>query len=394
MLRLSVLVVVVVSMLLSGPVQAAEPAEKANAAIKKALEYLKARQDKDGGWRLGDRDVPALTALALRCFVQSPEYDLKTDFVARGYGKLVSDQLENGGIYKDLLASYNTAIAISALAAAKDPAYKERIERAVNYLKSLQWVGTIRAEDGETQIEVNDPWFGGWGYGGRSRGRGRPDLSNAHLAMEALKDAGLKPDDPAFQNALKFVTRLQNNNETNDAAWAGTDGSFIYGPSDNGKGESFAGEYQGPDGRRRLRGYGSMTYAGLKSYIYAGLTREDPRVKAAWEWVRANWTLDEHPGLSANDPKMARAGIFYYYHTLARALNVYDEPVIVDLKGVRHDWRLELIEKLVSLQRDDGSWVGENRWMEENPVLVTAYAVLALQEALADLKEHPVGRND
>ena len=41
-----------------------------------------------------------------------------------------------------------------------------------------------------------------------------------------------------------------------------------------------------------------MTYAGLKSMIHAGLTPDDPRVKAAITSISAkNYTLDENPGL-------------------------------------------------------------------------------------------------
>ena len=150
--------------------------------------------------------------------------------------------------------------------------------------------------------------------------------------------------------------------------------------------------YTGPDGKRLLRSYGSMTYAGLKSMIYAGLTHDDPRVKAAWAWISKNFTVDANPGMQVNDPKlgdMTRYGLYYYYHTMARALNAYDSPVIVDSKGNKHDWRVELIEKLASTQQQDGSWQGDKRWMEDKPLLATAYSILALQEAVKDLKEHP-----
>jgi squalene-hopene/tetraprenyl-beta-curcumene cyclase len=210
------------------------------------------------------------------------------------------------------------------------------------------------------------------------------------MTLDALRDAGVPSTDPTFQNALIFVSRLQNFSETNNQPWAGNDGGFIYGPSDNRKGESFAGEYTDPNGNRRLRSYGSMTYAGLKSFIYAGLTKDDPRVKAAWGWITSNWTLSENPGLGLADPAMAQSGMYYYYHTLARALNEYNEPVIVDPRGNRHDWRVELIERMAMLQRPDGSFVGEKRWMEDNPVLVTSYVTLALQEVLKDLHENPI----
>jgi squalene-hopene/tetraprenyl-beta-curcumene cyclase len=379
MKRLSCLAVALSLVLL--PMSAARAADEelvqqTQQLIDKGLSYLKSQQKPDGGWQ-GEKDPPAMTALVLRAFVQHPDYDSKTDFVKRGFEKLLSQQVADGGIYKDLLANYNTAIAISTLAAAKDPELKPAMDKAVAYLKRLQWtMDTVSAEQ-ESLSGPDDPWLGGWGYGGRSRGKGRPDLSNTQMALEALHDAGVPKDDPAYQLALKFVERLQNNSEN--------DGGFIYGPSDDRQGESFAGSYE-ENGQRRLRSYGAMTYAGLKSFIYAGLTKDDPRVQAAWGWITRNWTLDENPGMRAAGADKAKSGLFYYYHTLARALNEYDEAVITDPEGNTHDWREEFVQKMAELQNEDGSWSGEKRYMEDNPVLVTAYVVLALQEVQKDLQ--------
>ena len=67
-----------------------------------------------------------------------------------------------------------------------------------------------------------------------------------------------------------------------------------------------------------LRSYGSMTYAGLKSMIFAGLKPDDPRVKAAVEWIKKNYDIDANPG-------MGQAGLFYGYHTLAKGLECLRE---------------------------------------------------------------------
>jgi squalene-hopene/tetraprenyl-beta-curcumene cyclase len=360
-----------------------EALARGEATATKAVDYLTSKQQPDGTWH-SEKAPPAISAIVLKAVVQDERYDVNTDLVKKGYEKLLSYQYENGGIYKDLLANYNTAIAVSSLAAAENPQFKERIDKAVAYLKSLQWNDTIAGgPKGEKSIDVGNPWFGGFGYGSK----GRPDGSNTQIALEALHDAGVSKDDPAMQAALKFVSRMQNLSETNDQKWAGNDGGGVYTPANNG--ESFAGEYTGEDGRRMLRSYGSMTYAMLKSYIYAGLSKDDPRVKAAWDWISKNWSLDENPGMRFSSPDHAQYGLFYYYMTLARALNVYDQPVIVDPQGNKHDWRVELIEKLSSLQAADGSFTGDKRWMEENPILATSYAALALQEAVEDLKQHP-----
>ncbi len=351
--------------------------------IDKGLEYLKAQQKPDHTWQR-ESDPPAITAIVLTAFMGDKKYDADMPFLDKGYDALLSFQKDNGGIYKDMLANYNTAIAISALAAAKEAEYQEPQAKAVAFLKRLQWSDDPANTTPERKsVDDKNTNFGGWGYGKRERADG----SNEQIALDALHDAGLKPSDPAFQRAIKFVSRLQNNSETNDQSWASNDGGFIYTASDGGS--SPAGEYTGPDGKRMLRSYGSMTYAGLKSLMYAGLTKDDPRVKAAWGWISNNYTMDENPGFRAADPAKAASGIFYYYHTLSRCLNAYDEPTITDSKGQKHDWRVDLINKIGSIQKPDGSWVGDKQWMEDSPILVTAYCVISLEEAKADLTEHP-----
>jgi squalene-hopene/tetraprenyl-beta-curcumene cyclase len=360
------------------------PAAAANASgaaqtqtiIAKALGYLKAKQNDDGGWQ-GRGDPPGITAIVLKAFVQDGHHGIAEPFIKKGFDRLLSYQNADGSVSESLV-TYNTAITITSLVASKDPAQKDAIAKAIGYLREAQFTDKIQGFD------EKNPAYGGWAYGKK----GRPDLSNVQTALDALHDAGLKADDPAFVAALKFVNRAQNHSETNDQPWAGDDGGFIYTVTDGGG--SSAGEYTDANGKKVHRSYGSMTYAGLKSMMYAGLTKDDSRVKAAWEWIGKNWTLDENPGLKGNNPRSGDSGLFYYYHTLARALRAYGEPIIVDPKGVKHDWRLELIEKLQSQQNADGSWTGTQRWMENRPILSTTFGVLALQEALEDLKAHPV----
>ena len=93
--------------------------------------------------------------------------------------------------------------------------------------------------------------------------------------------------------------------------------------------------------------------------------------------------------MSARNPGSAKAGIYYYYNTLARALAVYGQPVLKDKQNAEHDWRKELIAKLAADQKPDGSFIGDRRWMEDDPVIATTLATLALEEAMRDLKEHP-----
>jgi squalene-hopene/tetraprenyl-beta-curcumene cyclase len=106
--------------------------------------------------------------------------------------------------------------------------------------------------------------------------------------------------------------------------------------------------------------------------IFAGVDKDDPRVKAAVEWARQHYTLEENPGLGPQ-------GLYYYFHTFAKALDAIGEPIVVDDEGVKHDWRQELIDALAKRQQPNGSWINENdRWLEADPNLVTGYSLLAL----------------
>jgi len=158
------------------------------------------------------------------------------------------------------------------------------------------------------------------------------------------------------------VQRSQNHSESNDQAWAGNDGGFVYYP-----GFSYGGE---------TSSYGSMTYAGLLSYAYADLGKDDPRVAAALDWIRNHYTVDENPGMGAQ-------ALYYYYLVFAKALQALGEPTIVDAKGRNHNWREELGRKLLSLQHPEGFWVNEVKdEMQDNKVLVTAFTMAAIHSIL------------
>ncbi|MCA9166743.1 MAG: terpene cyclase/mutase family protein, partial [Planctomycetales bacterium] len=213
--------------------------------------------------------------------------------------------------------------------------------------------------------ESSDPGFGGAGYGSHKR----PDLSNTTFLIEALRALGNDADSEAVQRALVFVSRCQNlPSSHNETEFAGKvqDGGFYYTPAAGGNSQAGSN----PDGG--LRSYASMTYAGLKSMIFAGVDSEDPRVAAAVKWLGEHYDLKSNPG-------MGDSGLFYYYHTFAKALAARGEAAFVDSQGVKHDWRGELNRELLSRQLPNGSWVNENqRWLESNPDLVTGYALLAL----------------
>jgi squalene-hopene/tetraprenyl-beta-curcumene cyclase len=358
----------------------------AECALAAGADYLRSMQRPNGSWLeeaeakpTADPNVPptaspvsvAVTAMAVKALVQADPAAVDSPAVRRAIGFIAESRQADGGYTDGSLANYVTATVVSALSGVDEFAFSDEIAGGVEWLPSNQW------DQGEG-LAADKDWFGGAGYGNR----GRPDMSNTQMMLDALYDAGLSPDEPAFQRALAFTSRAQNLQATNDAAWAGNDGGFVYTPANNGEsmasevaGEGRWGEHMPPDSRS-LRSYGSMTYAGFKSMLYAGLSPDDIRVRAAFDWIRRHWTFEENPGLGLQ-------GHYYYLHTMSRALRVAQQHVVDDVHGDAHNWREEIIDAIVDRQTPDGSWANEaDRWMEGDPVLATTYALLALEEAL------------
>ncbi|MFG0256332.1 MAG: prenyltransferase/squalene oxidase repeat-containing protein [Phycisphaerales bacterium JB043] len=358
--------------------------------IDKAIEYLRSQQDTSGGWAIPPEGpvFPAITAMVVQGMVMSPDIDENDEHVRRGVEFILGYVQPDGGIYDRILAGYNTSISLSALSHILRPEAMATVENAQAFIKSLQWSDESidHAETGRVGRE--HPFYGGIGYGSN----GRPDMSNLSMMLQGLHDSGLATSDEAFERAVHFLQRCQMVDAINDMDYAdgSMQGGFIYATSRNsepenmGRGESKAGEIDEvlADGRvgTRLRAYGSITYAGFKSYLYADLTRDDPRVQLAYDWIRRNYTLDENPGLGMQ-------GLYYGYVTFAKAMDAYGEEFITTLRpdgspGETRDWANDLIDALASLQNEDGSFRSvHDRWMENNTVLITAYSLLALQHA-------------
>ena len=340
--------------------------------VDRAIDFLRTSQTDEGAFTpSAGPAVTSLVAAALLRQGRSPDDPL----VKRSLDYILRFVQEDGGIYAEgsRHRNYETAIAMMALSEAnRDGRYRRVLERAEKFLKGLQW----DEDEGNDPSHVN---YGGAGYGGHNR----PDLSNTSFLIDALKSIGRGPDDPAIRKALIFVSRCQNletEHNTTPFAAKNPDGGFYYTPAAGGT--SQAGKT--PEGG--LRSYGSMTYAGLKSMIYAGVGPDDPRVRAAVEWIRQHYGLDTNPG-------MGDAGLYYYYHTFAKALDALGLDTVEDENGQPHDWRRELAEELARRQQPDGSWVNRNRrWMEGDPNLVTAYALLALSYARPQAASPSSGR--
>ncbi len=327
--------------------------------VAKAIAFLKSKgQAEDGSF--SSHAGPGVTALVTASLLR---HGLSPDdpFVARSLKHLESMVQQSGGIHApgSSYLNYETCLAVMCFSEAnKDGRYANVLKGADKFLKQAQW-------DDEEGHSADSPFHGGSGYGSKRR----PDMSNTAFFVEALRRCGSPENDSAIQKAMIFISRCQNletaHNTTPHAAKI-NDGGFYYTCAAGGETKAEQTENGG------LRSYGSMTYAGLKSMIYAGIGPDDPRVHSARRWIQKHYDVTTNPGLGD-------AGLFYYYHTFAKTLDALGESEVEDVTGARHDWRSDLVHELRRRQQADGSWVNaEPRWLEGDPNLVTGYALLAL----------------
>jgi len=333
----------------------------ADAAIREGVSYLATTVNADGSW--GKKKQPAISALAALAMTGVASADTATSQAAveaamtfvTGFAREDGSVQSPVRILKVIKMSgypvYTTSIALLAMDADDPEGYRETMKAARTYLKSMQ-------------ISEAGTMAGGFGY---DRGK-RADLSNTNWATEALHktaylDAEPFGDTPGaaaketaeiWSTLTEFLGQVQSMPTADNPE---ADGGLAYSPS------------------AKLVSTGAMTYAGLKAMVYAKLDRNDPRVRGAMRYIQHHYTVLE-------EPAKGDAGLFYYYLTMAKALNAYGSDTIQTPQGDRL-WRQELVTQIISLQREDGSWLNENgRYFEALPELVTSYAILALREAL------------
>ncbi len=341
-------------------------------ALDQGLSFLLSSQNSNGWWSTADH--PAVTALALSAFMGEPTGRYRTNLppaLTNAYAYVLGCVKPDGRICRDSLANYNTAISMMALLAANNPAYDRILLRGRAFLVKSQI-------DLGAPGKIDTPFDGGVGYGDKYE---HSDMNNTLYALEAIyytrhlaQDRNIpEARDLNWEAVVHFLESCQNLPARNKAPWVSEDpddrGGFVYYP-----GQSMAGGVtNAATGRVALRSYGSISYAGLLSYVYADLKRDDPRVAAVLDWLRAHYTLEENPGLGPQ-------GYYYYLQLMTKALTAAGLDTLELQPGRKVDWRRQVAMRLINLQQKDGSWANTNgRWWEKDPNLVTAYAVLSLE---------------
>lgn len=346
--------------------------QKSFAGFSGGVAFLVTNQAEDGGF--GQRSHPGITALCVTALAQSPlaEQSQVREAVTRGLDNLRTFARDDGSIQpkRHGVPVYTTSVSLLAFNAGGRPEDEPLVRRGREYLLKAQQRG---------QGVEGDQTLGGLGY----TASGRADMSNTHWAAEALyvtrrfakEPLAESPDDgqrqqEAFQGAIAFIQQCQN-----DTADDENRGGVSYLPQDykpKGVGRKLMAVVRG----KPPKNYGAMTYAAMKTMVYADVDRDDPRVRSALEWIRRHFTFEENPG-------QGMSSYYYYIQTCAKALAALGEEQIKDADGKTHNWREELTVALLGKQHEDGSWVNEvGRHWESDSHLVTAYALLALEHCI------------
>jgi squalene-hopene/tetraprenyl-beta-curcumene cyclase len=358
-------------------VQPVSTLSKLENSFNMGLSWLMAKRLPSGAFPgLANKDDVAFTSMALIILSESPENTRMKykQVVDKAVSFLIGSSQENGSIMDvgkipsfDIYKTSLGIVALKSISPSRSLEEQNKIEgivtKAMEYLQKSQY-GPESADNDQ----------GGWGY--KEQGQEKipnTNLSTTSYVLEALHKTGLPEDSETYKRAIDFLMKCQDSSEYNTYRMTANSGGFAYSPV-----ESKAGEETTSDGKKIFKPYGSMTYAGLLSFIYAYVDKNDPRVLSAYNWIRARYTLEENPGLRTDaQPELGKQGLFYYYHTFAKALNAYGQKKITTLDGKEHLWAEDLVNKLVSMQTKDGSWVNEvSRWWEDSPLLATSYSLM------------------
>lgn len=409
----------------NGGNSAADPAasgtaSERDAVVEKAWGYLESMYQKDdlsmdenkvgipGGWGPKSTNIP-YTAMVLQAIAGTNVWDAEKPMIKDSVAFLWDNQEPNGAWSyapanimpeaKGQRALYITSIVVILFADLNklDGPWKGKLNDSIakgrDYIKQSQ-VGN--ADGPAPDYDPKKVGFGGWAYSKEEidlavgeNGKPASNMSTTTYAIDALNACGVKPGDPLFKNALTFLKRNQNAGEVQDEGFeAMYKGKKIkmaskddpnYGGSIYSEETSKSGVRENEDGTVTMLSYGTMTYNLLRDYLFAGLTKDDLPVKLAWGWIQRNYTVNHVPGYE--DAKNYEMGLYYYYLSMAKTLNALDVDHVEEPdRGMKHDWRADLVSELARRQKDDGSWVNSTpRWQEDSPVLCTCYALTALR---------------
>jgi hypothetical protein len=360
---------------------------EAEKALRRGLDWLISQQAADGGWHSKTygqlKDGASVTALALYAASFCSE-ELRRKHAAaidRGFAFL-----DRGLKKRGTIASPDGSLDFPTYAAALWLSAVNRLWLP-NDLKAVEYL--IGAQVGEARgFEKNSPSYGGWDFLGPKDAQGittGTNISVTRYVLEALasqhdhnQKGGLSREaadplkGPITGPGKAYVLRCQQ-----------ADGGFAFTcePASLNNKAAYSDE-----ALTKPRSYGTATCDGILALLAClkaervplnlrqPFEADDPNVAKAIAWLAARPGLEAVPGFENLPPEAGwgRGLRYYYYAALSGVLPYF--PL-----SDREARQQALVRHVVSLQRDDGSWVNESDRMRENdPLIATALAIVAV----------------
>jgi squalene-hopene/tetraprenyl-beta-curcumene cyclase len=363
-------------------------------SVKTACQFLALRQREDGAFNhfhLKNRPSPAVTALvtwALAVNVDARDLDSDgRDALEAGIQAIKDWVADNGALdtsgWDIGHRSYGTACAILALKA-HDPILNQP---TINKLAKFLLANQVDEAHGYDPVD--------WRYGAfpyyesLDSSQLRTDISTLAFVVQALAAADVDPGHPVWRKIGLWLDETQNYALLGDTEALRQkelpfkDGGFAFSPRSS--------KVESPPERLAnmtlYPSYGSATADGLRTLVLVDGSATHKRAIAALQWLARHYGFEGVPGLPVDGPTPWGQALFYYYsHSLARALCNSRVARIIskDENGdeIAHYWPAELIRELARRQLQDGSWKNRSPLMgEDNPIIATAFSLLALDAA-------------
>ncbi|MCH8042427.1 MAG: terpene cyclase/mutase family protein [Planctomycetes bacterium] len=354
-----------------GPVDDKKQPQNPVGPLAAGVKFLLAAQDDDGAWRSKTygqlKGGAATTALVLYALshLNTPRGENVDAAAGRAVGFL-QPGIEKYGYVCDpdgtpAYPTYGGAMLLIAVDRIRLPLPRALREKLIDDL--------IRDQLTERQNWQPDSiHYGGWDVV-RAEHATPPitsgtNISVSAMALEALHGCQHNEKPAALTRARQWAQRCQNFPQ---------DGGFFFSPDANrtaNKAGTSDAETPQP------RSYGTATCDGLRAIVYCGAAAEDPRFKAAVAWLVRHKRVDEVPGFKPSKASSRwSAGLVYYHCAMLSKVLVHLPPEERNSRGKR------IRDFLAKGQQEDGHWASDvARMREDDPLIATAFAVIALAE--------------
>lgn len=366
----------------------AEWKKRIDAAVDHGDDFLKSRQEQDGGYGVyhfhSGRDyVAGQTALALLARIAAGENQNEKS-LEKGFDWLRAHPPK---------LTYEVGLVLMAFDARAAPVgERQMLEKATpEELRKYTFPRTLEPRDREWLQQSVDRLAGErfkecWSYGGAAPATA--DMSNTQYAVLGLKAAsrlGLTVDRKLFADVLTYFLDHQQPHAKKvkyvdvQPSPDGKPHRYVRIVEPRGFGYTY-GTREGPE---LIASHACIDIACVVLSLdelmtkATGPARElarqrkgdaDEAVDSALAWLDQNWAVDHHP------PGNPGQGYYYYYlYALERAGALTSRRYVGE-----HDWYREGAEELLKRQLADGSWPSGGY---DNELVNTAFALLFLKRA-------------